>query len=243
MAGYTPLFSSLTTGTLCGKWPDIGLWPIILSLADKNGVVDVTPQYLAGVTGLPVDEIEACMARFCAPDKYSRSSDYDGARLRLIAPESRGWGWVVVNHRKYAEKARKSAYDADRVASGEDAARKRHERANSRAVPTRPALSRAIPLSDSDADASKRHDKPTRSARGSRLPDDFKPDAEYATQQIPDIDADGEAQRFRDYWQAKAGASAVKSDWQATWRNWIRNCRDSGRYARRASAAVGVVMR
>ena len=29
--GYTPLFASLTTGTLCGRWPDSGLWPIVLS--------------------------------------------------------------------------------------------------------------------------------------------------------------------------------------------------------------------
>ena len=42
MSGYTPLFASLTTGTLCGKWPDVGLWPIILSLADRHGEVDVT---------------------------------------------------------------------------------------------------------------------------------------------------------------------------------------------------------
>lgn len=148
MSGYTPLFHSLTTGTLCGKWPDIGLWPIVLSLSDRHGVVDVTPAYLAGVTGLSVAEVEACMERFCQPDKYSRSSAEDGARLKLIAPESRNWGWIVVNHGKYAEKARKSAYDSDRTASGEDAARKRHERAMSRVSGERPAMSRDLPLSD-----------------------------------------------------------------------------------------------
>ncbi len=40
MAGYTPLFSSLTTGTLYGRWPDIGLWAVVLSLPDKGGIVD-----------------------------------------------------------------------------------------------------------------------------------------------------------------------------------------------------------
>ena len=62
--GYTPLFGSLTTGTLYGRWPDIGLWPIVLSLADRQGHVDVTPQYLAGITGLSVDDVLACMRRF-----------------------------------------------------------------------------------------------------------------------------------------------------------------------------------
>ena len=53
MAGYTPLFSSLTTGTLCGRWQDIGLWPIVLSMADKDGVVDVTPVPEAGWRIMP----------------------------------------------------------------------------------------------------------------------------------------------------------------------------------------------
>lgn len=34
-----------------------------------------------------------------------------------------------------------------------------------------------------------------------------------------------EADRFRDYWLSKAGRDAVKLDWQATWRNWIRTAK------------------
>jgi hypothetical protein len=45
--GYIPLFASLTTGTLCGCWPDIGLWPVVLSMSDRWGIVDVTPAYIA----------------------------------------------------------------------------------------------------------------------------------------------------------------------------------------------------
>lgn len=32
-----------------------------------------------------------------------------------------------------------------------------------------------------------------------------------------------QADKFKDYWLAKAGAGGIKRDWQATWRNWIRN--------------------
>lgn len=32
-----------------------------------------------------------------------------------------------------------------------------------------------------------------------------------------------EADKFKDYWTAKAGKNATKLDWSATWRNWIRN--------------------
>lgn len=31
-----------------------------------------------------------------------------------------------------------------------------------------------------------------------------------------------EEQKFLDYWTAKAGSQAVKRDWDATWRNWVR---------------------
>ena len=63
--GYVPLFDNLTTGTLHGRWPDIGLWPVMLSMADRFGRIDVTPQYIAGVTGLDVQEVVECIGRFC----------------------------------------------------------------------------------------------------------------------------------------------------------------------------------
>lgn len=145
MSGYTPLFSSLTTGTLCGRWPDIGLWPIVLSLSDRNGIVDVTPAYIAGVTGLPVADVSACMKRFCEPDADSRSSANAGARLELVA-EHRDWGWRIVNHGMYRDKARKASFDSARVADGRNA-----QRMKTRRDPTRPDVSAGDPPSYSDS--------------------------------------------------------------------------------------------
>jgi hypothetical protein len=232
LSGYAPLFSSLTTGTLCGKWPDIGLWPIVLSLKDRNGVVDVTPDYLSRVTGLSLEEVVACMARFCEPDPYSRSTAQEGRRLVLLEPERRNWGWRVVNSGLYRERARLQSKDAERTASGADAERKRKER-ESPGVPRSPPVSPEVPLSEAEAEASKK----ARTKRASRLPEDFSPDLEEARKSIPDLDAEAEFARFRDYWRAKSGANGTKADWPATWRNWIRNCKDSGRYARRKEAA------
>ena len=56
--------------------------------------------------------------------------------------------------------------------------------------------------------------KPLERARGSRLPPDWKPEGSFDQ---------GELDRFRDYWIAKAGKDGIKLDWQATWRNWCRN--------------------
>jgi hypothetical protein len=161
MSGYVPLFESIATGTLYGRWPDIGLWPIVLALSDKHGVLDVTPHYLAGVTGLPVQDVAACMERFCAPDPYSRTKTEGGARLRLIDAH-RDWGWVVVNHAKYREKARLMAKDSARTESGQDAERKRRERGGDSPCPP---VSPDLPLSNANANTSQ---NPT--ARRKRAP-------------------------------------------------------------------------
>lgn len=46
-------------------------------------------------------------------------------------------------------------------------------------------------------------------------------------QECPQVDLEMEHRKFTDYWLAKAGRDAVKLDWEATWRNWIRNARPS----------------
>jgi hypothetical protein len=132
--GYTPLFDTLTKGTLCGRWPDIGLWPIVLSMSDRHGVIDATPAYIAGVTGLGIGDVEACMKRFCEPDPYSRSQDAGGARLVLL-DEHRDWGWQVVNHAKYREKARLTSKNNQEVESGQNKFRMEHRTAADRRSP------------------------------------------------------------------------------------------------------------
>ncbi len=62
--------------------------------------------------------------------------------------------------------------------------------------------------------------------RGSRLPQDWfltKAMGDWATQERPDLDVRQVAEQFKDYWAAQAGQKGVKLDWDATWRNWVRN--------------------
>jgi hypothetical protein len=218
MSGYTPLFDTLTSGTLCGRWPDIGLWAVVLSMSDRHGIVDVTPTYIASVTGLPVDDVAACMERFCQPDKYSRSQEADGARLQLIDP-ARPWGWQIVNHSKYREKARKASYDSARTASGLDAERKRL----SRDVPTPPAPSRSQTETETKTKTEEQDggSARARSPRPSkRCPADFEVTQElrdWAAEKYPGVNVDAETEAFRDHTFATA-----RSDWPATWRSWFR---------------------
>lgn len=68
--------------------------------------------------------------------------------------------------------------------------------------------------------------------RGSRLPDDWQPsdaDIAFCQERRPDLDQSEVAERFRDHWAAQPGAKGRKSNWPATWRNWVRNERPSQR--------------
>lgn len=64
--------------------------------------------------------------------------------------------------------------------------------------------------------------------KGSRLPPDWKlpkPWGEWAMEDrgLSAEQVRTEADKFADYWRAKPGKDAVKLDWLATWRNWVRN--------------------
>lgn len=265
--GYTPVFSSIFTGTLFGKYPDLPLWLVLLAMADRHGVIDAHPSYISAASGIHQDDVEDCIRRFCEPDPASRTPDDDGRRL--IPLEGRGFGWRIVNHGKYREKARKQAWDAERTASGRDAERKRL----SRRVPTcpdSPDASRLSPLSDTDTDtdseregsaegrsptaapppavtsgadapaaeAGKGEGKPKKATKppaSRRCPEGFEPDRDYALRTVLDMDVEEEIQKFRDWEFAKP-----RTDWQATWRTWVRNCRDTGRYSRRGKVIGGI---
>lgn len=76
--------------------------------------------------------------------------------------------------------------------------------------------------------------------RGTRVPDPFEPDdpmrAWYRENIGGRIDGPAEHERFMDYWRAQPGQKGVKTDWPATWRNWMRSAVErAGRPARRAA--------
>lgn len=69
-------------------------------------------------------------------------------------------------------------------------------------------------------------------AKGTRLPPGWSPSPELArwvAENHPAIDADAQLGAFRDYWTAKPGKDGRKLDWDATFRNWVRNSRQNAR--------------
>lgn len=69
----------------------------------------------------------------------------------------------------------------------------------------------------------------SKNKRGCRLPDDWVPEpldeAFIEKHNLTPEQLQNHFEAFTDYWKARPGAGGVKLDWQATWRNWIRNSR------------------
>lgn len=89
------------------------VWITMLALADENGLVEASVPGLAATAGVMLEECEAALACFLAPDKYSGSKVEDGRRIR----EVRG-GWLIINHGYYRElRTERQTREANRIAS------------------------------------------------------------------------------------------------------------------------------
>lgn len=79
----------------------------------------------------------------------------------------------------------------------------------------------AAPLLDLDPPPAGENRRPL---RGMRLPIGWKPNPAqilYA-RQVGCPDPDATAQNFYEYWGAKSGKDATKTDWNLTWQTWCR---------------------
>lgn len=103
--GYAKLFDSLWSGSLYGQFNASAVFMVLLSLADKDGQIDMTTEAIAGRTGWPIEFIQEGIRQLEAPDPRSRTPDADGRRIIRLSAH-RDWGWFVTNHDKYREEER-----------------------------------------------------------------------------------------------------------------------------------------
>jgi hypothetical protein len=67
--------------------------------------------------------------------------------------------------------------------------------------------------------------------RGTRLPPSWMPGEallDWAQRECPSVDVNRETAKFCDYWAGAPGSKGVKTDWDATWRNWMRKAGEGG---------------
>jgi hypothetical protein len=73
--------------------------------------------------------------------------------------------------------------------------------------------------SSSSSSSSSNSIKASRLSTDFEIPVDWK---QWARTERSDLDVEMESESFKDYWSSKGGKEACKTDWYATWRNWVR---------------------
>src|SRR5690349_9652458 len=89
-------------GTLAtrGCWQALVTFQQLIILADRRGIVDMTPEAIARRTTIPFEVIRLGIAELEKPDPDSRTPDEEGRRIVRLN-DDRAWGWRIVNHAHY----------------------------------------------------------------------------------------------------------------------------------------------
>jgi hypothetical protein len=193
-----------------------------MAMADKHGRVWGSIPGIANRARVSVSVCEAALNKFLAPDPYSRSNTYDpeteGRRIEVIEG-----GWRLINHAHYRairDEEERRAYKAE------------HER-NRRAVKRGQRGQKWTGVesdghnaeAEAEAEAGKSRSLSSAKTKGTRIPESFIVTDEHKAwamkKAMPDPDSFIEG--FCDYWKGRPGAGGLKLDWDATFRNWIRN--------------------
>jgi hypothetical protein len=118
-------------GTLYGQWEAWSVFVFMLAHCDPEGFLDMTPEAIAGRSGLPLDVIRRGIDVLESPDDGSRSTELEGRRLERIDAH-REWGWRIVNYLKYRE------YTDPETVRQQNRERQKRYRERLRNAPSRP---------------------------------------------------------------------------------------------------------
>jgi hypothetical protein len=94
------MFRSIFDGSLYGQFEPTVVFMAMLVLAEREGIVDLTPEAIAARSGFPIDVVRRGIIELEKPDPRSRTPDEEGRRITLLE-ETRNWGWRITNYEKY----------------------------------------------------------------------------------------------------------------------------------------------
>ncbi|WP_208539337.1 hypothetical protein [Algihabitans albus] len=243
---------------------DFGVyWMICTLIASRGGPIDNDPAWIAQLfkRGTRPSDIRASIARLVAARKCAEA----GGKLsqpRMELEVGRAAGRIQSARENGARGGRPGKQNNGLSKAAGSAGEKptaNRQPATSTAKQTRDSLHResdartlegggspTVSEAGSSVPPSESAPPPTArrvSARGSRLPDDWLPGPQARRtakeEGLSDAEIDRCADKFRDYWHAQPGARGRKSDWSATWRNWVRREVDEDRFGRRFGGGAG----
>lgn len=188
---YTKLFSSITESTVWGEpYSTRIVWVTMLAMADARGNVYGAIPGLARRANVTLQETEAALAAFLAPDPYSRTKDEDGRRIEGI-----DGGWRLINHAKYG-----AVRGAD-----ERAAYKREWDRNNRPSGHQRAKGLEQVQSDSPTEVRQNPTNPT-----GPTPPALTPTPDKAEQKQERVQPAAAPSRFDEFWSAYPNPKAKK---------------------------------
>jgi hypothetical protein len=161
---FTKLFSSLTDSTIWAADDQTRLvWITMLAMADQHGYVGASIPGLAARARVPVEAVEVALNTFLAPDKYSRSQEFEGRRIEVADR-----GWTLLNYGRFRD-------------TRDEEARRKYERERKRAQRAKAGRSRDVTESpavsaQAEAEAEAEADTTSSTTARERLPEDYRPD-------------------------------------------------------------------
>lgn len=210
---FTKLFSSITESTIWRESDHTRIvWITMLAMANKNGFVFASVPGLADRARVPLEAAVMALERFQQPDEWSRTKEFEGRRIEPV-----DGGWRLLNYHKH-----RAIWDEeDRREYHREYMRKyRRECGVKNVKECEPCKG---PLKEAEADSRSISIK-VKVSGASRIPENFIPkDEHYSIAAELGVNCEMEFIKFRDYFLGLSGSKAVKRDWDATLRNWLRN--------------------
>jgi hypothetical protein len=98
--GFTKLFSEILDSSIWQESKETKLlWITLLAMSNRNGEIHASVPGLANRAGITLEDTENGLHILKSPDKYSRTIDHEGRRIKEI-----DGGWILLNHAKYKAK-------------------------------------------------------------------------------------------------------------------------------------------
>ena len=94
---YTKLFHEILDSTIWQEELEVKIvWITMLAMTDEFGKVAASVPGLAKRAGVSVPECEKALKKFQQPDRWSRSQEFEGRRIKVVEG-----GWELLNHGRY----------------------------------------------------------------------------------------------------------------------------------------------
>ena len=129
MGGFTKLFSRILTSSIWSESNEVRIvWITLLAATGPDGIARVTLPGLSRLSNIPLKETEKAIAVLSGPDRYSRTTEHGGRRIKEERDDHGGLlGYFVYNYSKHRA-VDATAAERKRRQRAADVTRDRHAR-------------------------------------------------------------------------------------------------------------------